>query len=446
MSEGDLRVTHRNECCFMMEFLQPDYWTELILSLWQWALREVFLLGNLLEVLALFCALGLGWWLSRPLKTRLTEVIRKREEKEQVFNRFLDTLKGLLTQIGTLVVLAFALVISQRMGAHGHILRTAMSLLTAWVLIRFLATLVREAAWARFIAVVAWTIAALHVLSLLQPTLALLDSLAVQFGGVRISLLLLMKAVVLMGLLLWLAVSLSGLLEKRIKTLDGLTPSIQVFLAKALKVALLFTAVVATLSALGINLSAFAFFGGAIGVGVGFGLQKVVSNLVSGLILLLDRSIKPGDVIEVGQTYGRIQSLGARYVSVVTRDNTEYIIPNEDLITNRVINWSFTDKLVRLKITVGVSYDSDVHEVRRLMRKAASGVSRVLEEPEPVCHLKDFGESSIDMELRFWIGDPENGISNVSSTVRLAIWDAFKENHIEIPFPQRDLHIRSQPA
>jgi small-conductance mechanosensitive channel len=175
-------------------------------------------------------------------------------------------------------------------------------------------------------------------------------------------------------------------------------------------------------------------------------LQKVVSNLISGVILLLDRSIKPGDVIEIGQTYGRIQSLGARYVSVATRDKTEYLIPNEDLITTQVINWSFSNTLVRLKILVGVSYDSDIHEVMRRMVDAALGIPRVLKDPKPVCQLKNFGDSAIDMELRIWISDPENGVSNVSSAVRVAIWDAFKTHGIEIPFPQRDLHIKSQPA
>jgi small-conductance mechanosensitive channel len=205
-------------------------------------------------------------------------------------------------------------------------------------------------------------------------------------------------------------------------------------------------AVLVALSSLGINLSAFAFIGGAIGVGVGFGLQKVVSNLVSGVILLLDRSIKPGDVVAIGDTFGRIQSLGARYVSVATRDRTEYLIPNEDLITNQVVNWSFSDKLLRLKIEVGVSYGSDVHEVMGLMVAAAAATVRVLESPEPICQLHHFGDNGIEMMLRFWIRDPENGVANVSSAVRVAIWDSFKKHGVEIPFPQRDVHMKTACA
>ena len=197
-----------------------------------------------------------------------------------------------------------------------------------------------------------------------------------------------------------------------------------------------------TLSTVGIDLTAFALFGGAVGVGLGFGFQKVFSNLISGILLLLDRSIKPGDVIEVGSTFGRIQALRARYAAVRTRDGTEYLIPNEDLITTRVVNWSFSNKLVRLKIPFGVSYDSDIVLARKLVLEAAAATSRVLKVPKPVCHLKDFGESSIDLELRIWINDPEKGVSNIGSEIRLAIWISFKEHGIEFPFPQRDVHLK----
>ncbi len=428
----------------MKEFLEPAYWIALLLSIRDWLLTEVLVPSSLLELFALILVLGLGMLAARPFKAWFAHLIERPAWKDHSLGRLLEAFRSLSSIIFTVLLLGIAYAVFRHFGASGAILRIAASLLSAWVIIRLLTSVVREPNIARFIAVVAWTIAALNVFSLLHPTLALLDSLAVQFGNVRISILLLIKAVALLALLLWLALSASGLLEKRIHDLHGLTPSIQVLLSKALKITLIVSAVLAALGSLGISLAAFAFFGGAIGLGVGFGLQKVVSNLVSGVILLLDRSIKPGDVIEVGQTYGRIRSLGARYVSVLTRDNTEYIIPNEDLITNRVINWSFTDKLVRLKIGFGVAYGSDVHEVMRLVTEVASRVPRVLDHPEPVCQLKNFGDSSIDMELRIWIKDPESGVSNVSSDIRVAIWDTFKKHHIEMPFPQRDLHIKHE--
>ena len=185
---------------------------------------------------------------------------------------------------------------------------------------------------------------------------------------------------------------------------------------------------------------------GAIGVGIGFGLQKVVSNFVSGIIILLDESIKPGDTISLGDTFGWIRELRARFVSVITRDGREFLIPNEDFITTQVVNWSFTDDLVRLDVPFGVSYDSDPHEVSRLAIDAAANVERVVTiGKSPVCWLKNFGDSSLDFVLRFWIKDPQNGLTNIRGKVMLALWDAFKENGIEIPFPHREV-IMKQPS
>jgi small-conductance mechanosensitive channel len=266
--------------------------------------------------------------------------------------------------------------------------------------------------------------------------------LAIDLGGVRVSLLLLIEGLIVFSVLLKLALSVSSIIEKRLLNVKELTPSVQALLTKVMKITLLTVAVVVALSSLGIDLSAFAVVGGAIGVGIGFGLQKVVSNLISGVILLLDKSIKPGDVIELGDSYGKIKSLGARYVSVETRDGFEYLIPNEDLITHQVINWSFSDRYVRLKIGVGVSYNTDIHEAIDLVVQAAKTIDRVVHAPKPVCHLKNFGDSSVDLELRVWVRDPENGIANVSSAVRLAIWDVLKKQNIEIPFPQRDINIK----
>jgi small-conductance mechanosensitive channel len=159
--------------------------------------------------------------------------------------------------------------------------------------------------------------------------------------------------------------------------------------------------------------------------------------------LLLDRSVKPGDVIAIGETYGWINALSARYVSVITRDGTEHLIPNEELISQRVENWSFSNRLVRLRIPIGISYEADVLKAMELTVEAASEVDRILSEPVPVCHLIGFGDNAIDMELRVWINDPRNGLTNVKSAVLLGIWEKFGDSAIAFPFPQRDLHIKS---
>jgi small-conductance mechanosensitive channel len=429
----------------MEKYIEPKFLISWLSSLWHHFIDVVTNTRTLLEVAVIIVALLMAYLIARPLRKRLQRLL-----DAQTWH---DRVPGRLIRIFLPLLLFFFAILLLRVGSEtfaGYKLPTALidtsaRLLTAWLIIRLTTGMLKDSNWSRILSVAAWLIAALHILNLLIPVINLLDQLAIDLGGVRISLLLLIKGVIVFTVLLKIASNGSSLLEKRILSFEELTPSVQVLLSKALKITLLAVAVIVALSSLGINLSAFAFIGGAIGVGIGFGLQKVVSNLVSGIILLLDRSIKPGDVIEIGSTYGRIQSLGARYVSVATRDKTEYLIPNEDLITTQVINWSFSDKLVRLKIVVGVSYDSDIHMVMRLMVEAAATIPRVLANPQPVCQLKNFGDSSVDMELRIWIDDPENGISNVSSAVRVAVWDAFKEHGIEIPYPQRDVHIKSQP-
>jgi small-conductance mechanosensitive channel len=273
----------------------------------------------------------------------------------------------------------------------------------------------------------------------------MLDTIAITLGGLRISALSVVEAMLSLAVLLWLATLASRLLERRITSLPNLTPSVQVLIVKLLKIVLVAIAVVIALRTVGIDLTAFAVFTGAIGVGIGFGLQKAVSNFISGLSILIDKSIKPGDVISVGNSYGWVNSLGTRYVSVITRDATEYLIPNEKLITEQVINWSYSNAEVRLKLPMGVSYNADLRKAIQLCQEAATETPRVLKQPKPLCLVKGFGDSAVDLELRIWINDPKNGVSNVKSEVFLRIWDRFRAEGIEIAFPQRDLHLKTPP-
>ena len=326
-----------------------------------------------------------------------------------------------------------------------HVLRLVFGLTLAWVAIRFSSSFVRDRTLAQVIAFVAFLVAALNIAGLIGPTVALLDAMAVTVGTLRLSLLLLLRGTLVLIVLIWLANLIARLAEQRLRTLPRLTPAMHVLIAKLMKVSLLTLAVVLALGAVGIDLTAFAVFSGAIGVGLGFGLQKVVSNLISGVILLIDSSIKPGDVIEVGNSYGWITRLNARYVSVITRDGTEYLIPNEDLITQRVINWSYSSDAVRLHVTVSVAYDCEVRHAMQLCLDAARSTDRVLEEPAPNCLLMAFGESAIELELRFWISDPRNGTANIRSAVRLGIWDRFQAHGIAMPFPQREVRLKGPP-
>jgi small-conductance mechanosensitive channel len=354
-----------------------------------------------------------------------------------------DAVLPLALPVAWLTLLWIAVLIARQGELRHHLLTIAVSLLAAWVVIRLTASLVRDPVWSRFVTVVAWTIAALNILKLLGPTIALLDSVAITLAGLRISGLTVVQAMLSLAVLLWLATVASRMLERRITASRNLTPSLQLLTVKLLKIVLVAIAIAAALRTVGIDLTAFAVFTGAIGVGIGFGLQKPVSNFISGIAILIDRSIKPGDVISVGDTYGWVNSLGARYVSVITRDSTEYLLPNEQLVSQQVVNWSYSNNEVRLKLPVGIAYGADVRRAIALCEQAADETARVLKDPKPVCLVKGFGDSAVNLELRLWINDPRNGVSNVKSEVFLRLWDRFQEEGIAIPFPQRDLHLKT---
>ncbi|MCK0099676.1 mechanosensitive ion channel [Qipengyuania sp. S6317L1] len=274
-----------------------------------------------------------------------------------------------------------------------------------------------------------------------------LDSWAIVLGDVRISVFDVVFLLATIGLVItaaWFITKLARNLIGRVTAFDG---SQQLLAEKLATIAIWTVAFFVAIDLVGIDLTALAIFGGAFGLAIGFGLQKTFGNLISGILLLLDKSIKPGDVISVtdqaGQeAVGQIRKIGIRAISVITRDQTEYLIPNELLMTNQVVNWSYSSKDVRVKAPVGVSYDSDLDLVTKLLYQAVDETDRIMAYPKPRVNLMGFGDSSVDFEIRFWIQDPEGGLANIRSDVFMRIWQLFKENDIEIPFPQRDLHLR----
>ena len=321
--------------------------------------------------------------------------------------------------------------------ATAGLIEVIASLVTAWVIIAVSSLVIANRFLARVVAVAAWTIAALNILGLLTPTMNTLRGFTFSMGSAEVSMFDLLGGIALLVILIWVALAVTRAIERSLADMSGVTPRGRVLIVKLSRGALIVLAALVALPTMGINFGALAVFSGALGVGVGIGLQKQVSNLLSGLFLLLDKSIKPGDVIEVGQTFGWVKDMTARYVGVVTRDNKEILIPNDDFVVNQVVNWSHSDRRVRMEIFFGVAYNSDPHEVRRLAVEAAKKPKRVVAIPEPVCHLTAFGDSSIDFTLRFWIIDPEEGVTNIKGQIFLALWDLFKDNGIEIPFPHR---------
>lgn len=330
--------------------------------------------------------------------------------------------------------------------SRSYFLWIAADLVTAWIVISVTSRLIKSRSIGNVLAITAWSLAALFALGQLGQAFNLLDAIALDIGNFHFSLLLVLKGLALLTFLLWLARLSTGFVEKRLKASEDLTPSLQVLIAKLIKVCFVLLAIIVSLSAIGIDLTALTVLSGAIGLGIGFGLQKVVSNLISGIIILLDKSIKPGDVISLGSTFGWITTLRSRYVSVVTRDGVEYLIPNENFVTEQVVNWSFSNRNVRQEIKFGTSYRNDPHLVRKLACEAVITVNRVLKVPPPVCHIIEFGDSSINYVLRFWIRDPEKGLANIRGGVFLAIWDIFKDNGVEIPYPHREVILTHKNA
>ncbi|HHL20401.1 MAG TPA: mechanosensitive ion channel [Aliiroseovarius sp.] len=326
--------------------------------------------------------------------------------------------------------------------SRSYLLGIIGDLTLAWLVIAAVSRQVGNRFLRQVVRYTGWIWVTLSILGLMDELYTLLDSAAISVGQSRLSLWIILQAAITLGILFFIARFVAQASYSGVRRNKDISPSMQVLAIKFLQVALYGAAFFIGLKVIGLDLSGLAFLSGAIGLGLGFGLQKVVSNLVSGVIILLDKSIKPGDVISLGDTFGWIDSLGARYVSVVTRDGKEFLIPNEDLITGQVVNWSHSSDYVRLDVNFGTSYNDNPHKVRQIAIDAALTVERVLNSPKaPVCHIINFGDSSIDYKLRFWIDDPTGGLTNIRGNVYLALWDAFQENGVSIPFPQREVRL-----
>lgn len=408
-----------------MELLNT--WGDMILP------SHIFLIGDAWQLIVMAALLLLA---SRGLRRQETP-----EQKEETSPRlWLQRNRGFILTWALTIIATIICSITENSDSFFRFFAFLGGL---WIAIGLICSCIADRFWARTVAFILYSITALHAISYSAGSLRAIKNAQFSIGSLTISFWDVATGLLAFGITLWLSLGIARLIEKQVKAQRRLSPSLQVLITKIIRIIFILAATMIALSAMGINLASLTVLGGAVGLGLGFGLQKVVSNFVSGVILLLDNSIKPGDVIEIDGTYGWINNLRARYASVITRDGTEHLIPNEDLITQRVINWSFTDELVRIRAIVGVSYDADPHECIRLIIGAAEKNPRVLKDPKPICLLKEFGDSSVNLELRFWLRDPANGIGSVKSDILLKVWDAFKENNIEIPFPQRDLHIRS---
>jgi len=417
----------------------------------QFSLIEFNDLDNWWQLAFILLAIALAWLIARAI-LRLAN--RHQLQEQGRLKKFtLRSIERVVFPLTALLLIVVASSVFRTLHRPTNLFHLALPLLLSLALIRMVVYILRKGfaptpmlkAWENMISTTVWIIVALYLLDVLPAVISTLDSLGFKLGTTRITALSVINFVLLVALLFTLAMWLSATIERRVHKTTYFSPSMRVGLSKFSKFFLIGLSFFIALDAVGIDLTALTVFGGALGVGLGFGLQRIASNFISGFLLLFDRSIKPGDVISIGNKFGWVEELRARYIVVRDRDGVDTLIPNENLITSEVINWSYSDRNVRLKMPVTISYADDPHQAIALMIEAARQYPRVLSNPEPVGRLMEFGDNGIALELRIWINDPEKGVNNVRSDINLAIWQTFKDNHITIPYPQRDVHVKQLP-
>jgi small-conductance mechanosensitive channel len=334
---------------------------------------------------------------------------------------------------------------------HVNLLKLAMPLLGSMALVRGVVFVLRQAfpqatwltAWERIIAATVWGWLALYITDLAPYVIDAMEAVEFRVGQQHIDLWTVLRGIATVFLTVVFALWIAGVIEARLMRVQTLDANLRLVGVRIAKAVLTVVAILTSLALVGIDMTALSVFTGALGVGLGFGLQKIASNYVSGFIILLDRSIRIGNIIQVGSDSGEVMQITTRYTVLKHPAGAEYIVPNETLIGSTVQNQTYSDTRIRLATTVGVAYDSDLDLACRLMAEAAAAHPRVLDEPAPKVFLTQFADSSIHLELGFWIGDPEEGKGNIVSDVNFAIWRAFKENGVAIPFPQREVRILS---
>lgn len=419
---------------------------------WEWFLASLLNLDVAIQM-GLILAAFIPALIFGPRLREVVESLTKGRIKTGLARRLLTAAISLATPLALIAVLALTRIVLGALDQPFALVDAAMSLMTAWLVIRAVTLIIRSRFWSKVAFYVAWPVAALDVFGLLDDVVVQLQALAIPLGEtddgqpVDLSLFDILRTMIYFGALFWLASMAGRTVNTQLERTEEISPALRALIAKVLGVALPVIALLIALQLTGFNLATLAIFSGAVGIGVGLGLQKTVANFAAGFTLLADKSIKPGDALEVDGQFGWVTGMESRYVSMRTRDGTEHLIPNEHFIANGVINWSKSDRVVRQHAPFGVSYDTlDLERVQRLAIEAAKTVPRVVAEKDPVCNLMDFGDSSVNFDLRFWISDPENGLSNVRSEVYVAIWKSFHEHAVEFPYPQIDLHVRDLPA
>jgi len=396
-------------------------------------------------------AIGVGYLIAWLFARKIHQYLDKGIEKVKAHMRFILSPANfaiMLKYVFWLLLVWFCQVLFKEFTIPANFLHMTLNLLVAVLVIRVASFYIKSTFWSRFVYVVCLAFIFLRIFKLWEPTVKLLDSMTIGLGTISISVWGLTEAIIVF-ILLWASAGVvNRFISHWLMTSTKLTYSDRTLLQRVIKAATVAVVILISLGAAGIHMTAIAVTGGAIGLGIGVGLQKIGANLISGIMLLISKPIRQGDVIAfekslVGAGWGWIVQMGLNYVQVTTRSGSLLLIPNEVFVTQKIENLSFSDNLVRLDIPIGISYGSDLKKAIAYAVQAAMNIDRILKVPEPKCLVKEFGDSTVNLQLRFWIDDPQNGIANVKDAVLLAIWDSFHASGIEIAFPQRDLHIKS---
>jgi small-conductance mechanosensitive channel len=412
---------------------------------------------TLLQLVAIAVAVMVAWWFGRQVRN--TERAKAAQVEVGIQARFTEALLIVSPHLTALVLIAAFGGVLHALKAPSHFVDLAITLAGLMLLIRLAVYMVRislgnrSKGWGNMVTLILWSVLALQVLGWFDPLVQALDSVGITAGKSKFTLWSVLKLLFTVGAFILVAVWMARWLERRLMAMHGLALSMRIGIAKFAQAGLITLSILLGLNAAGLDLTTLNVLTGAIGVGLGFGLQAIVANFVSGFVLLMDRSIKPGDVISFTGTtgtstegFGWVQELRGRYVVVRDRDGVETLVPNQHLIINPVINWSYTDPRVRLKLPVRVSYKDDPERALAVLLEAAAGHPRILGEPPPVSRMMGFNDYGFDLELRFWISDPQEGVNNVRSDVNRIIWRLFKENGITIPVAQRDVRVEMHSA
>ena len=415
----------------------------------------------LTEIAVVLVCLLAGWFVGAALRERFQ---RRKVKAPTALTWTYFAPQGLVVAAPAIVALGLVVVARNVLNAAQFdvtLLDAAAHLIVAFVAVRIVVLLFAASLgnkswmqhWESRATLFIWLIIAAQYLGWLDPIISTLDSIGVAAGKSRITVWSVLKLLFTLTLFVLVAAWISRWVERRLKKLANLAPSTRIGIAKFSNAFLIGLSILMGLNAAGVDLTALTVLTGAIGLGLGFGLQSIAANFVSGFVLLMDRSIKPGDVISLSgqsgtstENFGWVQELRGRYVVVRDRDGVEMLVPNQQLISNAVINWSYTDPRIRLKLPLRVSYQDDPELALRVLLIACEGHARVLREPAPVSRLMHFSDSGIELELRFWISDPQEGVNNVRSDVNRAIWRLFKEHKITMPVAQREIVMHTAPA